>query len=200
MNNFKRLTIGTLTLSGALLLAACSSPAEEPIIDERAETEMPAETKIETDEQNTEGRQVQAGQGLEHLALEVTLDDAIDVFFDTFGSEEINIESVELEKENGRYEYEIEGWDANYDYELTLDAETSEIVEQEKEKDDDQDDIIDIESVISPLEAMEAALEASGSGYVEEWELEVENSRTIYDIEIADGNDQKVDALTGEVL
>lgn len=194
------MTIGTLTLSGALLLAACSSPAKEPIIDEQAETEIPAEKELETDEQNTKGRKAQEGQGLEHLALEVTLDDALDVFFDTFGSEEINIESVELEKENGRYEYEIEGWDANYDYELILDAETSEIVEQEKEEDNDQDDIIDIESVISPLEAMEAALEASGSGYVEEWELEVENNRTIYDIDISGGDDQKVDALTGEVL
>lgn len=198
MNNFKKITLGTITLSAALLLAACTSPTVEPSLDEEIETEMPAEK--ETNEQKTEGRQAQAGQGLEHLALEVTLDDALDIFFTSFASEEINIESIELDKDEGRYVYSINGWDANYDYELKVDAETSEVTEQEKEKDDDQDDIIDIESVISPLEAMEAALEASGSGYVEEWELEVENSRTIYDIEIADGNDQKVDALTGEIL
>lgn len=193
----KRVYLGTITLSAALLLGACSSPAEEQmIIEEQEEVEQPTVD----DAEEREEREAPAGKGLEHLALEVTLDDALDIFFDRFGSAEINIESIELDKDDGRYVYTIDGWDTTYDYELTIDAETSDVIEQEKEEDQDQDDIIDIGAVISPLEAMEAALEASGSGYVEEWELEMDDNRTIYDIDISGGDDQKVDALTGEVL
>ena len=192
-----KIYLGTITLSAALLFGACASSVEEPMIEEQEEVEQPA---IEETKEEREARQAPSGQGLEHLALEVTLDDALDIFFDRFGSVDINIQSIELDKDDGRYVYNIAGWDTGYDYKLTIDAETSDVIEQEKEEEDDQGDIIDVGAVISPLEAMEAALEASGSGYVEEWELEVDNNRAIYDIDISNGDDQKVDALTGEVL
>ncbi|MDZ7836105.1 MAG: PepSY domain-containing protein [Alkalibacterium sp.] len=138
--------------------------------------------------------------GVDGLELPVTLNSSIDIFYETFGSEEINIDSIHFEEDDGRYVYSFEGWDDNFDYELDVDAETSEIIEQEQDEDSDTEDILELEGIITPQEAMEAALEASGSGYVEEWELEVENGQTIYDIDIEDGNDQKIDAMTGDVL
>lgn len=196
MKMFKKMSRLTLSLFTVFLLAACSNSVDE---DEMANTE----TKVEMPENNETNEEVvdhHDGKGLEEIILEITLDDVADLFYEHFGTEEINISSVELEREDGRYIYQVEGWDANYDYELAVNAETAEIVEEEKEEDEDAGDILEISSVISPQKAMEAALEASSSGYVEEWELEVESNRMIYDIDVEDGDDQKVDALTGEIL
>lgn len=48
---------------------------------------------------------------------------------------------------------------------------------------------------------MDAVLELRDENdYVTEWELEVEDEQMIYDIDLKSGEDQKVDALTGEIL
>lgn len=211
--------MGTLALSAGLLLVGCNGEDEttdpNPIEEETMETddtepieEQPAE---ETDDDmddsevtddtniNDDVNQMET-PGIEGIELPVTLNSSIDIFYETLGSEDINIESIEFDEEDGRYVYSFDGWDGEYEYELEIDAESSEIIDQEQEEDSDTEDSIDLEELITPLEAMDAALEASGSGYVEEWELEVEDGQTIYDIDIEDGEDQKIDALTGDVL
>jgi uncharacterized membrane protein YkoI len=35
---------------------------------------------------------------------------------------------------------------------------------------------------------------------VEEWELEGENDQTIYDIDVEDGDDQQIDAVSGQAM
>ncbi|MDN6731654.1 MAG: hypothetical protein L0L39_05675, partial [Atopostipes suicloacalis] len=118
-----------------------------------------------------------------------------------FDSPKINIESIQLKEKNGRYIYELEGWDGQYEYELEFNAQNSEIIEEEKEESNDEEDVLDFKSAISPLEAMDAVLELRDENdYVTEWELEVEDEQMIYDIDLKSGEDQKVDALTGEIL
>lgn len=230
MSHTKAVKIGLLSLSAGLMLAACGSDETQtdpnPIEDDTTEMddtepveEQPADLDEETDDaENMDGTDDStmddtndAGEadeptnamdtpGIEGLELPVTLNSSIDIFYETFGSEEINIDSIQFEADDGRYVYSFEGWDDNYDYDLDVDAETSEIIEQEQDDDSDAEDILELEGIITPQAAMEAALEASGSGYVEEWELEVENGQTIYDIDIQDGDNQKIDAMTGDIL
>lgn len=137
--------------------------------------------------------------GIEGIEFEVSLFDAIDLFYDTFGSQDINIEEIEFDSDGNRYYYEFEGWDGEYEYELEIDAETGELLQQEMELDSETDDILDLDGIITPQEAMSIALEAAGDGYVEEWELEVEDGRTIYDIDIEGARDHEVDAHSGDV-
>ena len=47
---------------------------------------------------------------------------------------------------------------------------------------------------------MEKALEGQEGAWVKEYELDVENDKAIYEIDIEDGNDIKIDAATGEIL
>lgn len=227
MTRSKALRLGMLSMSAGLLLAACDTPADEtPTEEDTTETndtepieETPAddegtddsmdETETDTDDMNgteddsagTEDTPAQTdSQGIEGMTFSTTLDDAIDLFYETFGSEDINIEQIDFDDDDGRYLYEFDGWDGEFEYELDIDAETGEIVKQEQEEETDTDDILNLEGIITPNEAMDAALEASGSGYVEEWQLEVENDRTIYDIDVEGGEDQDVDAHSGDVL
>lgn len=212
MSTSKAIRLGVLSLSASLLLAACDDNGTQGTTPVEDDTEQTGDTDAgddtddtaadNTPDDETDGAADDANdsQGIQGMTFSVSLDDAIDQFYETFGSEDINISEIQFNYDDGRYLYEFEGWDGQYEYELDIDAETGEIVQQEQDDDDDSGDILDLEGIISPEEAMEAALDASGSGYVEEWGLEVEDGRTIYDIDVEGGSDQQVDAQTGDVL
>ncbi|MDN6161422.1 MAG: hypothetical protein L0I79_01500 [Atopostipes sp.] len=190
----KKLSIFTVALSASLTLASCTNPDEEA---DSIDAEPKVEEKIEKDSTN----ETEDGKGLSTISLELTLDDAVNLFSNHFDSPKINIESIQLKEKNGRYIYELEGWDGQYEYELEFNAQNSEIIEEEKEESNDEEDVLDFKSAISPLEAMDAVLELRDENdYVTEWELEVEDEQMIYDIDLKSGEDQKVDALTGEIL
>lgn len=223
----KAVKLGVLSLTATLLLAACddgdtldTTPVEDDTeliddanVEEGMEDAQDDETE-DTSDDAVDDANIDEGmddasddtdestdsRGIEGMTFSVSLEDAIDRFYETFGSEEINIDEIQFDRDNGRFVYEFEGWDGEYEYELDIDAETGEIIQQEQDEADDSEDILELDGIITPQEAMESALDASGSGYVEEWDLEVEDGRTIYDIDIEEGEDQKVDAQTGEVL
>lgn len=135
--------------------------------------------------------------GIENIEFPITVQDAIDIFNNEFGSP--NIDEIQFDREDGRYVYDFEGWDGEFDYEMKVDAQTGEILSQERDDDSDSDDILDLDGIISPQDAMRIALEATGSGYVEEWHLELEDGVTVYEVDIEGGQDQDVDAHTGEI-
>lgn len=226
MYKSKAMKLGVLSLSAGLLLAACdtddtmntspveeTTPADDTTTDDATTDDATTDTDTDTDgstmdegtdttDDTTTGDTTTDGnQGLESMDFQVTLDDAINTFYETFGSEDISIESIHLDRDDNRFIYEFEGFDEQYDYELDIDAETGEIVQQEQDEDTDTDeDVLDLDNIISPQEAMDAALSASGSGYVEEWALEIEDGVTIYDVDVEGGDDQDIDAQSGEVL
>lgn len=200
MAKFKIAKYGVLSLSAGLVLSACGGEETTETTDMTDDTEVTENNETTEDTTNDDMSQVDV-KGIEALDFSVSLNDAVDVFYETFESENINIESIQFDEDSGRYMYSIDGWDGEFNYELNIDADTSETFEQEKEEDTDKENTINIEEIIMPKEAMDAALEASGSGYVEEWELEVENNQTIYDIDIeGGGDDQTIDALSGDAL
>lgn len=135
------------------------------------------------------------------------------------------ITELELEKENRRLVYEIEIESDGVEYDLKVDADTGEILKMEKDfRDvDDEDDRNDIseevvvageEKVKAPNEkttkdtfigenkAIEIAL-AKFPGKVEDVELDEDDGRYIYEIEI-ENNDRdaefEIDAKTGKIL
>lgn len=207
MNKVKGMKLGILSLSSFFVLAACTNDnttTDDDTIADTAEEILESSesmgTEVSSDTTDMTSDSMATGAGIENMGFMVSLDDAITTFRDTFTGDNINIDSIQFEMDDNRYVYSIDGWDDANDYELDIDAETGDILSQEQEEDTDADDMLAVEGIVSPKEAMDAALAASGEGYVKEWELEVENDQTIYDIDIEDGSDQKVDALTGDVL
>ena len=141
-------------------------------------------------------------EGLEQIDLELTIDDFITFFQQSFNSRKIHIEAIELEldDEQDRYVYEIEGWDDEYRYELKVNAKDLRIIAQEKKEHFESRDILDLANIIPPKEAMMKAIEANAGSRVEEWELEMDQGRLVYVIDFSDGEEQIVNALTGELL
>lgn len=133
--------------------------------------------------------------------VKIDIDGAVNKFKETFSDEGIAIESISLELENGEYEYEIEGRKDNKEYHLTLDANTADIKAQSEEDDDDNKtaEPIDFASIISPTEAMDKALTGQEDAKVVEWSLSTDDGKLKYEIDVENGDDKEVDALTGEV-
>ena len=201
----RKVKLAVLSMSTLLLLAACGENTDttltpiEPETEESVETdESNTNTPVETDEEPT-----QTTKGIQDVDFEVSLDDAVQRFMDTFPEAE-GIDKVQFDVDDGRFEYELDGFNAGYEFELTIDAETGDILEQSTDDDDDHEVAIDFGNIISPQEAMSFALEAAGSGYVKEWELETDDGRTYYEIDIegADNNVDSVDidAVSGDIL
>lgn len=201
----RKVKLVVLSMSTLLLLAACGENTDttltpiEPETEESVETdESNTNTPVETDEEPT-----QTTKGIQDVDFEVSLDDAVQRFMDTFPEAE-GIDKVQFDVDDGRFEYELDGFNAGYEFELTIDAETGDILEQSTDDDDDHEVAIDFGNIISPQEAMSFALEAAGSGYVKEWELETDDGRTYYEIDIegADNNVDSVDidAVSGDIL
>lgn len=139
------------------------------------------------------------GQGLESQTFATDVEAADQIFRDEFG-QDVLVESIRLERDDGRYVYEIDGFDSSNEYELEIDAETEEILSSESQAEHEDNTSIEFEGLISSHEAMDIALSEIESGIVTAWELDVEDGITRYEIEIDDDIEVDVEAYEGTVL
>jgi uncharacterized membrane protein YkoI len=218
MNKANIVKVGILSLSSIAVLAGCEVEGAENIdlsqvdlaqvesaVEEviqsvaTAQTANTSGTQVATDQSVTSSTETatQESPGIETVVFEVSLEEAIETFSAEFNQP--YIDEIEFDNEDGRYVYDFEGWDGQFEYEMKIDARTGEIIEKEKESETDRDDILDLENILSPQEAMAIALEVSGGRYVKEWTLEVEDGVTVYDVDVEGGEDVDVDARTGEI-
>ena len=199
-------------LAFALVFSACSkqdvkdaaNEAETNIEQKADDTEAKIEEKTEEVEKTVKEKVDDLKTGLEKKEFAVSLDDAVNKFKEAFDDSTIEVSSVELDEDDGRYAYDIQGFKENYEYEAVIDAESGEVISKEEEQDDDDDDkdddiAIDFVEIISPKEAMEKALE-NNTGYVKSYEINHDDDRLVYEIDIEDGDDVELDAKTGDIL
>lgn len=218
MEKFNLNKMVVLSLGASLLLAACGTMDDTnndttPTEPDTEQTTDPTEgedtgmedTGADSGEQTGDagsGTGQNTGNGIQDREFEITLDEAVQIFFDTFPDAE-GIDYVEFDIDDGRFEYEIDGFNATTEFELTVDAETGETYDQSEENDDDSKTAIDFDAIISPQEAMANALDEVGSGYIKEWDLETDDGQTVYEIDVENAtthaDDVYVDAVTGDV-
>lgn len=207
-NKFK---LAAPALAFALLFSACSNQdvkeatneAETNVEEQADAVEEKIESKTDDIEDSVEGK-VNDLKGIQDKEFAVSLDDAVNKFKEAFDDSTIEVSSVELDEDDGRYAYDIQGFKENYEYEAEIDAESGEVISKEEEQDDDDDDrdddiAIDFVEIISPKEAMEKALE-NNTGYVKSYEIDHDDDRLVYEIDIEDGDDVELDAKTGDIL
>lgn len=206
---FKYLKYGASALALAAVLTACggenAQQAKEDVKDAANNTEAAVTEEINETKDDVEEKIDDLKTGIEEKEFAISLDDAVAKFKETFPEEGIEISGVELDEDDGKYAYDIQGFKENKEYEVKIDAETGDILAQEEEVDDDNDDLdddiaIDFATIITPQEAMTKALE-NNTGYVKSYELDHnDDGRLVYEIDIEDGDDVELDAETGDII
>lgn len=188
-----------LVLATAIVLGACGNQAAKPAEEAKTENSQVADNKDAVKEVSNDAK-TSAKDPIP--ATEKTLEEAIDAFYAHFGDDAIELTGAGFDEEDGKYCYEVKGFKDGQEYEAVLDANTLEVVSEKKEAEDDKTIMaIDRASLITGKEAMEKALEGQADGvYVEGYELEVENGKAIYDIDLENAEDVKIDAASGEII
>lgn len=196
--------IFTAVMAGAVLIGGISVGAEA--------------LKNEDTKENL--KQVQVATPSEEKAG-ITLAEASDIVLAKV--ENGVIHEAEKDRENGRLVYEIEVKNDEYEFEFKVDAATGEIIKEERDERDgkkrekaaasnsnegngNSDNAGANEAVISIGEAKGIA-KKEVPGKIEDIELERENGKLVYEVEIENyqnGDDEDVtvyiDAITGKVL
>lgn len=198
-----------LVLATALVLGACGNQAttpkdkaqeEKPAVEEKAEDgvkEVASDDKKSNDDKN-----VREFKRNPIPKVEKSMEDAIKIFHDHFKDEAINIKSIKLDFFNEALDYVIEGFKEGNEYELRIAADNGAIVDEKTEKDDDKDKkALDLSKIIKAEDAMKKALEGQKEdAWVVEYELEIDDGKAVYDIDIENGQDVKIDATSGEII
>ena len=206
--NIQKLKYGASALALAAILTACggenAQQAKEDAKSAANNTEAAVTEEVDKAKDNVEEKIDDLKTGIEEKEFAISLDDAVAKFKEAFDDDSIEISSVELDEEDGKYTYDIEGFKENKEYEASIDAESGEVLAKEEENDDDNDDMdddvaIDFTKIISPKEAMAKALE-NNTGYVKSYEIDHDDDRIVYEIDIEDGDDVELDAESGDIL
>lgn len=206
--NIQKLKYGASALALAAILTACggenAQQAKEDAKSAANNTEAAVTEEVDKAKDNVEEKIDDLKTGIEEEEFAIRLDDAVAKFKEAFDDDSIEISSVELDEDDGKYTYDIEGFKENKEYEASIDAESGEVLAKEEENDDDNDDMdddvaIDFTKIISPKEAMAKALE-NNTGYVKSYEIDHDDDRIVYEIDIEDGDDVELDAESGDIL
>lgn len=201
----QKIKLGALSLSAVALLAACTDNIEpiddpvenDPVVEEPTDDTTPDDDA--TDKKEPAIGSQDTSNGIYDVEFPVTLEQATELFAQTFG-EDVNISSIELDEEIRGYEYDISGWDGEQEYELSLDAHSGEIKKQDIAQDNDRDDIINFDNIITPREAMEIAVNDTGVDFVEGWSLEEDDGIIVYEIDLQGTDDITLNAETGDIV
>ena len=187
-----------MILAAGLALSACGNQAAKPA--DNATKEVKQEESKGAVKEVTNDTKVAAKEPIP--ATEKTLEEAIDAFYAHYKDETIELTSAELDEENGKYCYGIKGFKDGQEYEAVLDANTLEIISEKTETEDDTKIMaIDRKAIKTAKEAMEKAMEGQAENvYIEGYELEVENGKAVYDIDLENASDVKIDAASGQII
>lgn len=206
--NIQKLKYGASALALAAILTACggenAQQAKEDAKSAANNTEAAVTEEVDKAKDNVEEKIDDLKTGIEEKEFAISLDDAVAKFKEAFDDDSIEISSIELDEDDKKYTYGIEGFKENKEYEASIDAESGEVLAKEEENDDDNDDMdddvaIDFTKIISPKEAMAKALE-NNTGYVKSYEIDHDDDRIVYEIDIEDGDDVELDAESGDIL
>ena len=179
----------TLGLGLALTLTACG-PKNEKADNPNAKNNAAVEANAN---KNTNKKAADA-QTKEETAINKGAVANLDrgIAFDGFKKLHANakVESFQLEVENGKAYYKVSGYDAEKEYDVTVDAVTGDIVKDEFEAENTSAKTADVQ--LNMIEAvdkyMDEALKDAGQGFeAGEYEVEFEDGKYVVTVEVVNG-------------
>lgn len=160
---------------------------------------------VYAEDSSDDNMEVGMDEDTEESELQATLNEAVAIFFETFPDAEIEEIDVDLVGED-RYEIDIDGFDADNEYQLEFRTDPLEVVDEDRDSDDDDEVALDLEALITIDEASEIALEEAGFGIITSWNLDHDDDEGFHwDIEIEEREsdreaDIKINAENGEII
>ena len=194
----KKILITTLGLGLALTLTACgpknqamdpaNSNAKNTKVEESANANKTNANKNATD--NKADAQTKEETAVNKGAV-ANLEPGI--AFDGFKKlhADAKVESFQLDVENGKAYYKVDGYDAENEYEVTVDAVTGDIVKDEFEAENTSNKTADLklEMIEAVDKYMAEALKDAGQGYeAGEYEVEFDDGKYEVSVEVVNGN------------
>lgn len=185
----KKILMTTLGLGLALTLTACG-PKNEKADNPNAKNTA----AVEANANKNANKKAADAQTKEETAINKGAVANLDrgIAFDGFKKLHANakVESFQLEVENGKAYYKVSGYDAEKEYEVTVDAVTGDIVKDEFEAENTSAKTADVQ--LEMIEAvdkyMDEALKDAGQGFeAGEYEVEFEDGKYVVTVEVVNG-------------
>ncbi|MDU5323707.1 MAG: PepSY domain-containing protein [Peptoniphilus harei] len=185
----KKILMTTLGLGLALTLTACG-PKNEKTDTPNAKNNA----AVEANANKNANKKAADAQTKEETAINKGAVANLDrgIAFDGFKKLHANakVESFQLEVENGKAYYKVSGYDAEKEYDVTVDAVTGDIVKDEFEAENTSAKTADVQ--LNMLEAvdkyMDEALKDAGQGFeAGEYEVEFEDGKYVVTVEVVNG-------------
>lgn len=223
MEKWKNMTFTGLSV---LVLAACGNSTNPPAPEESASapsaesvfpegegggtaqssdstSESHSESAAGTDSNSAADTSSTNANTSDPLADSITLSEAVKVFHGRYP--DAKIQEVDFDKDWGDWTYEITGDFENREYEMEINAKTSEIIDVQEEDMDDDEGYLNFDLLIDPAEAVDKARQEVGEdATLEGWNLEMDDrtGNPEYEVEFEGTVDRDVTihAETGETI
>lgn len=153
---------------------------------------------ITTVNQNTEPTTVQAASS----KIKISQSTAVKKFRARYKS--AKIDSINLEKERGRYVYEIEGFTSTREYDMKINASTDKVISAHSEAERNHNKkALNSSKTISRSTATKIAQKRVPGSKAIEWSLDREGSRNVWEVTVSKNgkkSEVKINALTKKVI
>ena len=201
----KKILYGALTGLALFLVAGCTPKTPTAV----SPTNEQKETAISTSETSSSVQQEATTTSEKTSAVAVSLEKVTTAFEKKYP--EAKITSLQLDRDFGRYFYEIEGVDQQKEYQVEVNAETGEFTKEKVETLDAdeqngvkmQEEALDLTKIISREQATTLAEKAAKVGQATDWKLEKELGITYWEVKVKEGQQKievKIDAHSGKIL
>lgn len=185
-----------LALLLSVSLAGCSSNESSKNNDQNSQSTSTSQSVKSTQTKSTLS------------TVKVSLVTAIKTYQQTFSNSDIT--GLSLEKELGRYQYEVEGVDDSKEHSLKLDANTGKILTKKSESLDadetngaERSEKVNLNKLISVKRAVELAQKKAQEMTATEISLDQETNQTYWDVQFEHQGKEtsvKLDSQTGRIL
>ncbi|WP_035054610.1 PepSY domain-containing protein [Carnobacterium pleistocenium] len=135
---YKKAALYLTALFSLGLLSACGTNEEDSSLSSTASSVTSSTVSSETAQNSDATENVGSPLGINPVVFNTSFGTAISMYFDTFPDS--YIESVAMEEnDDGRYEYKIDGFDSENEYDLTIYADNGSILKQNQEQNENGD-------------------------------------------------------------
>ncbi|WP_297687996.1 PepSY domain-containing protein [uncultured Anaerococcus sp.] len=195
----------SLILLASLILGACGNKEVKSAEKPKQETSQVEDTNTGVKEVSEDEKKTDDTDKEKAPEVAMNMEDAVKIFHEhNFGdasADSFNLDKLKVEFLDKDIIYSIEGFKDGKEYQLKINN-NGKILEEKIEDDDGKKKLaIDFHKIISGADAMEKSLEGQAEDVkVKEYELKIEDGKTVYEVELDNDKEVKIDATSGEII